>query len=90
MKETTYYSRPIFSVSDYERVHDVILQLPKREFLVVWLHFWGQFSLCEIAQCFGVDWTTVNKTLECAVGRLRAICMSDPHFDRYWKTSIAA
>ena len=74
-------SLDLFSNDQHSAVRELVASLPPVEFKVVFLRFWGVFSISEIARELRMDWESTDRILTRALGRLKALCLRHEAFD---------
>lgn len=75
-------SDPIFTETDYLIAREVIRDISDRDFKIVYLRFWENYSILEIAALLGMSWRAVDRRLECAMRLIKEKCLSAPGFSR--------
>ena len=74
------HSFDIFTGDQHSAVRELVASLPPVEFKVVFLRFWGVFSVADIAEELRIDWDSADRILARALGRLKASCIRHEAF----------
>ncbi len=75
-------SKAIFTHSDYEEVRKAMIELSEKEMKIIFLRFWGPYSIVEIGKRLGMSYDTVDQKLKAALRKLKKYCLSTPSFGR--------
>lgn len=69
-----------FSEDQQLAINELFLALPPAEFKVVFLRFWGVFSIADIARELRIDWHSADGILNRALNMLRNSCLRHAAF----------
>lgn len=71
-----------FSTNDIVIIRQALGDLPFIEWHILYLRFWENYSIQEIAIALEMKWDEVNMTIEKLLVQLKDYCMKDPAFSR--------
>lgn len=82
-------SEPIFTQRDYAAVRKAMAELSEKEMKIVFLRFWGPYSLYEIGRFLGMSYDSVDGKLKKALLKLKKHCLMTPSFSRSFFTEFS-
>ena len=81
-------SLPLFTTHDYKTVKEALQGLSEREVEIVVLRFWKHYTLLSIAEELGLSEFSVEVHLQRAFKKLKAACLTHPHFSRSFSVHL--
>lgn len=71
-----------FTQNDIAVIREALRDLPIKEWHILYLRFWENFSIQEIAESLDMKWEEVNQAIEKLLTELKEYCLNDPAFSR--------
>lgn len=71
-----------FNKNDISIIREALRDLPIIEWHILYLRFWENFSILEIAESLEMKWEEVDQTIEKLLAELKEHCLNDPTFSR--------
>ena len=71
-----------FDEADYRILRKALNRLRERDAEIIFLRFWHEQAIEEIAGAMRMSWDQVDLRIERSLERLKEICLSDPYFSR--------
>lgn len=71
-----------FNQNDIAVIREALRDLPIIEWHILYLRFWENYSIQEIAESLEMKWEEVNQTIDKLLIELKEHCLKDPTFSR--------
>lgn len=71
-----------FTQNDIAVIREALRELPIIEWHIIYLRFWENYSIQEIAESLEMRWEEVNQTIDKLLIDLKAHCLNEPTFSR--------